>query len=379
MMATDGGHDKDDDDRQEETPLEKLMGLFQAKMQRIEALEEQVEQRVRRARRRLLALNPVPVRQTHQRMYISHSYIPEITNSGAMAALMKGLESKPSPPIWKLHIEGKLLVDHLDFEAADAFDANAKFKEPLVDDNVSKPNSISNNINSKQSSSSSKAEENAAEEAAADAKVRPPVKTSQLFYKITVAFQTIFAPIKASSASPSPAKKSKKPRRSSTSKTASSPAKGVDPDDPKVPSSKQVISYKCCEQPGADIWSFQYTEPPSPDPAKWKAESVVATVDLYRRFQYNTPTPPGREHKRYRIKSLVLQRSFFPNHGPVTTDALTGQKRNLRGDAAAATASASASTAADNNNNNEIPVHNEVHVPTSVRTILLYLLKAVCS
>lgn len=296
----------------QETPLESLLSQFQSKMQGIEALEERLEQRVHQARRRLLSLHPSATRETHLRMFLSHSYVPEITKSGAMAALMKGQDTKPSPPIWKLHIEGKLLVDHLDFEAANQFDSTAKFKVP--------------------SDAANKMDE---EEVAADAKIRPPVKTSQLFHKITVGFQTIFEPIK-------PAKsltKKKKPRRTSMSKSTP-----IVEENPKMPSKKQVISYKCCDQPGADVWSFQYIEPPSPDPLKWKVGYVVATVDLYRRLQYNT----SLGHKRFRIKSLALQKALFPHHGPVTTDALTGKKRNIR-DAIA-----------------DIPTHNEVHIPTSL-------------
>lgn len=296
-------------DEPNETPVEKLLNEFQSKLQHIENLEERVEQRVRIARRRLMSLQPPNIRQTHLRMFISHSFAPEITNSGAMAALMKGQDTKPSPPIWKLHIEGTLLVDHLDFEAATKFDANAKFKTPADDK--------SNND----------------EETLVDAKIRPPVKTSQLFHKITVGFQTIFEPLK-----PSPLKK-KKSRRTSTPKSAP-----VIEDDPKMPSKKQVISYKCCDQPGADVWSFQYIEPPSPDPTKWKLSYVVATIDLYRRLQYAT----SMSHKRYRIKSIALQKALFPHHGPMTTDVLTGTKRNVR----------EAMT--------EIPTHNEVHIPTSL-------------
>ena len=72
-------------------PSAAVLSQFRTQLRRLEDLERRVEQRVRAARRRAMALmeHSRTTRQSHLRLYLSHSYAPEVTPAGAMAALMK--------------------------------------------------------------------------------------------------------------------------------------------------------------------------------------------------------------------------------------------------------------------------------------------------
>lgn len=129
------------------TPLESELEVFADRLHRIAALERRVNARAVALRRRWYSMRSSfsacrPGRQTHLRIFLSHSYVPEVTPAAAVAALMKQAPvvssttpsssgymtpPRPSPPVWMLHIEGKLLVDHLDRHEAKAFDAKTNY------------------------------------------------------------------------------------------------------------------------------------------------------------------------------------------------------------------------------------------------------------
>lgn len=287
---------------------------FQSKMRDMDALEDRMHKRLARARRRILLHEQTysALRSSHLRVFVSHSYTPELTKAGAMAALMQGKDVKPSPAIWRLHVEGKLIVDFL---------------------NAKTPKEVGNGDD---------------EEEVNDRLVQP-VKFTHMFDKIMVSFQTIFETLPVSNP---PSKKKKSSRRSSgASKTVAPPKQE---ETQKSVSSCQQLDIACKNHSETDMWTFEYLQPPSPEPAnKWRVHSVVAKIDLYRRYRY--PGPPGSNVQvvacdgRYRILSSALQKGLFPHHGPETVDLLTGKRRNYSQPQVA-----------------EIPAHNEVHIPSTL-------------
>ena len=343
----------------DQNPVAALLSQFRGQVGRLEDLERRVEQRVLAARRRTVSLMVEQwgrtTRQSHLRLYLSHSYAPEVTPAGAMAALMKQqspsgdppLHLKPCPPCWTLHVEGRLLVDHLDHAAAAAFDREKGFS-PSSDE---------------LDRTSTKGEEDEAPD------MKRPLKPTHFFDRVKVTFQTVYAPIALSSKKPAPALK-KKPTRRGSSVPLAVPAVEPRPEvgEERILSLKHHVVWNRVDNPdpddSADIWCFPYYEPPPPVPHKdkWRAISVTAFVELYRRSQYATavsslyPQPVQQHmqehtHTRYRIVSTQLQSTLFPHHGPETTDLLTGKKRNAN------------DTSAGNTDNNVVPLHNEVYVP----------------
>jgi hypothetical protein len=330
------------------TSLQRIVQQFHAQIARIEALERRIDARAVAARRRVcLILDGTDCnRNSHARLYISHSYTPEITAAGAMAALMQkqqaggGGVSKPSPAIWTMHVEGKLLIDHLDHASAVAYDKKIGYVAPTDD------------------LDRSRGEEEESDKQRA-------LKFTHFCDKVVVTFQTVFELLDSKKQqSQSPKKKSSRRSGSMASgKSNPAPKQSQDEADPRTVSSKHQVVWKCSDTEDADMWSFQYPEPASPDKTKWKMQSVIAWIELYRRQQYvktfpsnqlqlSQQTQPESINPRYRICSAELQNALFPHHGPVTTDVLTGLKRKredfvLQNDAT-------------------IPVHNEVHIPSTL-------------
>ena len=272
-------------------------------MEQMDALEERLQHKCTQARRRmqLLLLEATESRRSHVRLSIHHSYQPEITAAGAMAALMQkpvlggtpSLPCKPSPPIWTCHVEGKLLIDFLDYASAQRYDARDKEKSDQKSTNA------------------------------------PPTKFTHWFHKVSVTYQTIYEPLDPAKGGGG-LKAKKKSRR--TSNIGMDPPSEEPSDTCKSPLHNIVWTLPGPNDPpstGADLWSFAYPEPTNPDKSKWKVQSVVAVLELFRRYQYSSnntssKTDTAANARYYRITSSALQKALFPHHGPVTTDVLTG-------------------------------------------------------
>jgi SWIB/MDM2 domain len=356
--------------------------------------------------------HPLPAfpytRNSHARITIHHSYQPEVTAAGAMAALMQkqvapiipttpgALDTttttaaaaadaanrmrlcKPSPPIWTLHIEGKLLIDHLDYQSASQRDTKRQCKGT----SSATGNSAHNNKTVEYDSTVHRLCPST------------PLKFTHFFNQVVVTFQTKYEYIdpkmNASSSTNAPsgstgsgsgstAKSNKKSRRTTTSTVASATSTGQQQSQKSNlvhqtgsgpgsgPSSSHMLNHKpgkgqvtekelkshtqqitwtllqdgtvekssssgndqkngSSPFSGTDMWSFSYTEPIPPDKAIYKVQSVVAVIELYRRYNYSTSpsTMDTTTSRYYHIISSALQNAFFPHHGPNTTDLLSG-------------------------------------------------------
>ena len=360
---------------------------------------------------------------------------------------------KPSPPRWTLHIEGKLLIDHLDHQSAQWRDIakNTPQYHPSSDTTTAAATATAAAADPMDQSSSP---------------VQVPLKFTHLFNQVVVTFQTNYIgwdpKMKSTTTTTSSSsshtntnhnhnhttststKNQKKSRRqhamdSQTSTTSqsdivSSGSTGttIKPDtkEPKNSTStsssnyhnsdnhthqeykskrQQVIwnlpppsppgdgnhdpnttttsssseSTTTANTTGADLWSFVYTEPTvTPEfKLKYKVHSVVAVVELYRRYNYDpiptssmattttttantttttTVSPPPTSTtitttttRYYRILSSLLQTLLFPHHGPVTNDILTG----------AAPIHHNSSTSQQILDQLLSSTHNQVHIP----------------
>jgi SWIB/MDM2 domain len=309
-----------------------LLQQFRQRMDRLDALEETLQHRCRQARRRMqLRLLQEPpesteARRSHVRLSIHHSYQPEITAAGAMAALMQkpvlggnpSLPCKPSPPIWTCHVEGKLLIDCLDYASAKRWDQDDL--DPAISG------------------------------------VTKPLQFTHLFHKVSVTFQTIFEHLDPKGGG---FKAKKKSRRTSN---AATDLPSEEPSDVCKSALRSIVwntPTGNSNDTGADLWSFAYPEPSNPDKTKWKVQSVVAVLELHRRYQYHstvksseTTALPESPRAYYRITSSALQKALFPHHGPVTTDVLTGAVLPTSAHAAGIMEHLLASP------------HNQVHIPS---------------
>ena len=366
---------------------------------------------------------------------------------------------KPSPPRWTLHIEGKLLIDHLDHQSAQLCDIgkNTPQYHPSSDTTTAAATATAAAADPMDQSSSP---------------VQVPLKFTHLFNQVVVTFQTNYIGLDpkmkstttnstttttTSSSSSShtntnhhhhhttstSTKNQKKSRRqhamdsqttTSQSDVVYSGSTTIKPDtkEPKNSAStsnknhnnsvnhthqeckskrQQVIwnlpppssdgnhdpntattttssssdSTTTANTTGADLWSFVYTEPTvTPEfKLKYKVHSVVAVVELYRRYNYDpiptssmaattttttanttttttvSPPPPTTTTitttttRYYRILSSLLQTLLFPHHGPVTNDILTG----------AAPIHHNSSTSQQILDQLLSSTHNQVHIP----------------
>lgn len=316
-------------------PLQQTMHRYQTAMQRIEQTEHKLQKRTAQTRRRILNLtmNSRITRSTHARLFISHGHKPEITQAGAMAALMSNRNAqpiKPSPAIWTLQIEGKLLSDHLDFQAAADFDKSIEYEPPIDDlDRSSEPDDKSDSVKA--------------------------LRFTHFFEKVVVVFALVVEPISEEPSSP----KKKKSRRSSSM----SPAVKTIPEERKIVHRAELV-WNMSDTDMADMWAFEYVQPKI-DKATSKVHSVVAYIDLYRRQsytvernQYGQLLAKHPDDAQFRICSLRLQNALFPHHGPETSDMVTGRKRRY-GKNVDEGSVVETSTG-------EVPAHNEVHIPKTL-------------
>jgi len=327
-----------DDDKQKKmsvpssslSRLQSLYDKFHCQIRRIDALEAKMDQRAIQTRRRLANLldheaSPHPFRQSHLRLFVSH-----------------GLVKTQEREDWKLQIEGRLLVDHLDHQSAVEYDKRTNYTPPKDDLDRSKGEQE--------------------EEAVA------PIMLTHFFDKLTVQFQPIFKPkpnpmsrkyqqqeLQSQSLSSSPPKKKLKSSRRGSSTRASptgmepgGPASamltvGEDDVDPAqlVPGSTTELIWTSNMSRDAHAWQIGL---PSPEPPGYHLmlHSIVATIKLY---SHRGSTP---QEALYQV-APELSSALFPTYGPDNTSTnTTALKKRKAEELSTAEGGDSAATATSN-------------------------------
>jgi hypothetical protein len=299
-------------------------------------------------------------------------------------------------------MEGKLLVDHLDRQAAKALDAKTNYQPPTDD------------------LDRSKSEEEEKDEA-------PNVTFTSLFDKIVVHFQTVYEKQSKKTTS-SPAKKKKSTRRSSASpkpsnyaaaattvdveedmsafepeyslstpqrivwvnplyaseqsstkllsapdtSSISNPSGNKEEDNPRDDGGDDSSSrHKDDMAVDADVISFKYTQPPQNKSNTETVHSVLARVELYRHHMEPMSDRPG--DVPYYVLSADMQQWFFPHHGPALTDILSGQPQTFDNDNNMESTSEKKDSVTGNQNvlSTELvpPSHNQVFIPHTLTMI----------
>jgi hypothetical protein len=256
-----------------------ILAATHEKLAHIEALEGRLNDRAVRARRRTAnLLEQAPThRQSHLRCFVTHAFkeIPPTDESPLPASE------------WKLRLEGKLLIGHLDHASAAAVDAKTSYRPPTDDLDRSK---------------GEKEEEEVL-----------PIKFTHFFDRVEVQFQAIYSPKPNPMAAAMLAKKkipgsaSKKRRGANTAKAAAAAAAAEDePDRSKWvphPTPHELVWTKRLSE-DAHAFDFYYPAPP-PHESRYEIQSVVTKLQLF-------PAVNSKETV-YTMTPALLQ-ALFPHH-----------------------------------------------------------------
>jgi SWIB/MDM2 domain len=314
-----------------ESRLSDIFASFQSQIDRIEALEQRMDEKAHACRRRISNLiETAPAyRSSHLRVFVTHQCDTQqppptsalesadniytstetanaaaqdtATTTGAGIVLGQSTDNiaNKSGIDWVLQIEGRLMDGNLDYDSAAAYDAKLGYKGPKDDADRSK---------------SDKEEEKMSK-----------VNFTHLFDRVTVSFQTIYAPLQSASASSSlsqPAKKkspsSKKASRRSSTK---SPVFDDSALDPRLLSSSDEVIYEWRKSmtPDSHALLIKYTSADPPPGSRARVHSVISTISLY--------PVVGQTEPLYQV-SAGLSALLFPHHA-IESDETRTHKRKL--------------------------------------------------
>jgi hypothetical protein len=275
-------------------PLSRLTEIFDGfhnQICRIDDLERRIDERAVRSRRRVANLldHSKPYRNSHLRLFVTHQHAPPLPVDP---------EQPPQPkkhPLWTMHIEGKLLIDHLDHAGAAAFDAKTGYTPPTDDLDRSRG-------------------EKEEEEVQA-------IQFTHFFDKVAVQFYTVYQP-KQKAVAPKKKTPAKKSSRRGSKDTAKSPVpvvedREVDPRLLTTSEKTELICSKAMMTEDALAFAFQYPEAPPTVPGKL-VHSVVASIQL---FPADVNADPMYQ------ASPELASALFPSYGPEPKSADKFKKR----------------------------------------------------
>ena len=328
---------------------------FNARMYRIEALERKLDARAIKTRRRLTNLleshagvwninhrssQPQRSRASHLRLFVTHRVVDPVCDKPAASGAEGGEVGSttttaasadtaaptttfgyldPDPrhvvPHYLLHIEGKLLVGHLDHASATLHDASTKYTFP--DDDLDR----------------SRAEP----EEAPDAVI--PIHCTHLFAKLVVHLEPLYQPkphpmskkflqqqqqpqrpvpaAPAPPAAPTAPQPTKKSARRGSTKSPTAPSSAVPTSTSGMPDAEEetidpsrlvrgestTLTWTPDLSPDAHLWEISYT-PPNPPGHHLMPHSVVATIQLH----------PRRAEELYEPIHPVAAEKLFPHH-----------------------------------------------------------------
>lgn len=260
-----------------------IINGFQEKLKKIDALDEHVDKRIDRLRRRMGSVmeQTSALRNSHLRLFCSHQCKP-------MPITMDSL-NVPRPPTfeWTLQIEGALLIGALDHTSAKEFDRRVGHRPLPNDSNTSKMDIADESINH--------------------------VQFTHLFSKITCQMSTLYMP------KPNPMAAKKKPLTKKSRRTSKGSAgKGNDAhSDPKTlqQSAKTNFSWNSTMSHDTEAMHILY-QSPNPPAHSHQIHSAVATIQLH---------PKRSADKVFQVNSEM--EALFPGYGPSSNGLTAGMKR----------------------------------------------------
>jgi hypothetical protein len=317
------------DNEYPKSKLEQIFAKFQAQMDRIDLLEQQMDEKARRCRRRITNIleSASSYRSSHVRVFVAHQCnVQSATASDVTKSESTGASSTEIPPVvtpsaaastgteWILQIEGRLLAGNIDYESAEAHDRKTGYVAPTDDLDRSKGEKEEEEVNQ--------------------------INFTHFFERVTVSFQTVFAPTQVSQASmPMAKKKSPAAKKSSRRSINKSPSLYDDTTiDPRLLTTSDVTIYEWNKDMTEDSFAFlaKYSPPEPSEDSQLKVHSVLSTALLYPVVSQTEPM--------YRV-SAELSKLLFPHHA-VDSEEPKIPKRKAE---------------------DSILIPNDIHVPTGLR------------
>jgi len=268
-----------------------MLDAFRDRIRRIDDLEERVDARAVRARRRIATVLENRARNSHRRshlrLWVTHSLVEKKEPPPPFDPLTV-LPPQPPKQEWRLLIEGKLLVGHLDHESAFEHDKKTGYVAPQEELERAKAEAEELDVNASQ--------------------------FTHFFDRVEVRFDSVFQPkpnpmskkkkpVPVSSALTSPSAQKKSSRRGSSTPTSAEPAEEeVDP-AVLVTGDRTDFAWTRDMSPDTNAWQVKY-HPPAPPGHHLMPHSFVAHVKLFGR----------RPDDLYQV-SPELAKAMFPFHG----------------------------------------------------------------
>lgn len=244
--------------------LHSLLDAYHEKIFQIEELERKVDARAVQTRRRLTNLldshRPTGShRSSHIRIFVTHKLVPPPPPPPQDPSTPYFVQPDPPPPEYKLQIEGKLLVGHLDHESAAAYDRRTNYAAPVDD------------------LDRSKGEQEEPDVAA--------INCTHFFSRAVVQWEPLYVqkpnPMskKAIAKAPPPSKKSRRGSTKSPNPAAVPFEEEVDPSS-LVRGTVSTMEWRRNMTSDAHLWCFHY-KMPTPPGYHLMPHSVLATIRLY--------------------------------------------------------------------------------------------------
>ena len=331
---------------------------FFQQMDRIDQLEQQIEEHVSRKRRRIQNLSEQMPSHRHSnvRVFCTHQF-------------------EPYSGIWTVVVEGKLLIGNLDHASAAKVDKEGVLSVRDTDqtDEQTKLSQKSKSTAAGDTNSNTP-NRNDYKIQAEEEKPVEPVLFTHLFDKVEVSFRTIYQPRTAANqsydASLFTAKKSRSAKRGKAQQPE--PETQVNPADlrssppTKLTWNKYANALAASQQkpssPDANAFRLQYNNHFSerPPPMNMKFHSIVADIRLY------PSRPPVKQDDNnanveqvYQVVNEQLRETFFAGKYGKTEE----KKAEASAAVDPATGQPAVPTQPTDSSAYDIPLENEIHVP----------------
>jgi len=344
-----------DEDILPKTRIPEIWEHFHRRIHQIDHLESQLDEYVKRFRRRIgCLLDQSPThRRTHLRLFVTH---------------------KCEPKVWTLVLEGKLLIGLLDHVSAIKVDQvgpmirNGKTTiDPMTTKTTSSTTTTTTTSTTTTTTNIPKSNDvlPSVPETGGEGKDRVKVRSvgdieedpveptlfTHTFDKMEISFQTVWQPEQSAGGEVaavattifSPPKKSRKRKTDTPTNIATIPSIS-----PKQLKTSPLTTMTWTKEQSGDAHSFHIQYEPSPPPEdSMKIHSVVATIVLFPTLGPTVYQP-----------SPALAEKFFPKHSTGLDPRAIKRRKMIQGEMTM--------TMDDETNNESIAMENDIYVPSNL-------------